>query len=117
MRAFDNDGDTFWSAPEGSHAATLELRLPAPATVDRTLTMEWLVEGQQVQHYRIEALVDGRWKTLAEAQAIGHEKIDIFSPVTASRFRLNILTSAGTARIREFQVFAAQKGSAAEPEM
>lgn len=114
MRAFDNDRDTFWSAPEGSHAATLELRLPAPATVDRTLTMEWLVEGQQVQHYRIEALVDGRWKTLAEAQAIGHKKIDIFSPVTAIRFRLSILTSAGTARIREFQVVAAQKNLTAE---
>ena len=108
MRAFDNDRDTFWSAPERSHAATLELRLPGPATVDRTLAMEWLVDGQQVQHYRIEAMINGRWKTLAEHQAIGHEKIDIFPAVTASRFRLNILTSAGTARIREFQVFAAQ---------
>lgn len=107
--AFDNDCDTFWSAPEGSHAAALELRLPAPVTVDRTLTMEWLVDGQQVHRYRIEAMADGQWKTLAEAQAIGHEKIDIFPPVTATRFRLNILTSAGTARIREFQAFAAQK--------
>jgi alpha-L-fucosidase len=108
-RAFDNDRDTFWTAPEGSHAAMLELRLPIPATVDRTVTMEWLVEGQNVLRYRIEAMVNGRWKTLAEAQAIGHKKIDIFPPVTASRFRLNILVSAGTARIREFQVFGPRK--------
>lgn len=105
-KAFDNDLDTFWSAPEGSHTATLELKLTRPATVDRSLVMEWLVEGQNVQKYRIEAWVDGAWKTLAAAQAIGHEKIDRFPAVTASRFRLNILTSAGTARIREFQVFA-----------
>lgn len=110
-RAFDNDPNTFWTAPEKSHAATLELRLPTPVTVDRTLTMEWLVDGQQIQHYRIEALVNGRWQALAEHQALGHEKIDTFPLVTASRFRLNILTSAGTARIREFQIFAAQKPS------
>jgi alpha-L-fucosidase len=107
-KAFDNDHDTFWSAPEGSHAATLELHLGKPATVDRSLAMEWLVEGQNVQRYRVEAWVNGTWKTLAEAQAIGHEKIDRFPAVTSDRFRLNILTSAGTARIREFQVFAAQ---------
>ncbi len=112
MHAFDNDPNTFWSAPEGSHAATLELHLPAPVTVDRTLTMEWLVDGQNVQHYRIEAMINNRWKTLAEHQAIGHKKIDMFPPVTASRFRLNILTSAGTPRIRELQVFAANKSVA-----
>ncbi|SEF77291.1 alpha-L-fucosidase [Bryocella elongata] len=111
MRAFDNDGATFWSAPEGSHAATLELRLPRPATVDRALTMEWLAEGQNVQRYRIEAMIDGRWKTLTEAQAIGHKKIDIFTPVTSSRFRLHILTSTGVARIREFQIFEEREKS------
>jgi alpha-L-fucosidase len=54
----------------------------------------------------------GHWQTLAASQAIGHEKIDRFAPVSASRFRLNILTSAGTARIREFQLFAPQPAAA-----
>lgn len=105
-RAFDGDKDTFWSAPKDSRSAVLELQLPLPATVDRSLTMEWLVDGQKVQHYRVEAWIDNRWKVLADAQSIGHKKIDTFPAVTASRFRLNILTSAGTARIREFQVFS-----------
>jgi alpha-L-fucosidase len=110
-RAFDNDEDTFWSAPEGSHSATLELNLKRPTTFDHALTMEWLVEGQNVQRYRIEAFVDGGWKTLADSHAIGHKKIDSFAPVTAGRVRLNILASAGTARIREFQLFSVGEGS------
>ena len=104
-RALDNDPDTFWSAPEGSHAAMLEVVLPKPITFNAASTMEWLVEGQQVQHYRIEAEVNGAWKTVTASDAIGHKKIDRFEPVTASRVRLNITSSAGTARIREFGLF------------
>ncbi len=103
-RAFDGDPDTFWTAPDGSHAAVLELRLPKPVTFDRTVTMEWLPGGQNVLSYRIEAWQAGKWVTLAAAQAIGHKKIDRFAPVTADRVRLNVLSAAGTVRIREFQL-------------
>jgi alpha-L-fucosidase len=67
--------------------------------------MERLDEGQNVRRYSIQAW-DGRaWKIVAEAQAIGHMKIDRFPPVTAQRVRLNILSSVGVARIREFELF------------
>ena len=105
-RALDGDPDTFWSAPAGSRAATLEVKFAKPTTFDHALTMEWLTGGQLVQKYRIEAFVDGRWKTLVAEEAIGHKKIDHFAPVTAQRVRLNILTSSGEARIREFQLFS-----------
>ena len=105
-RALDGDTYTFWSAPAGSHAATLEVRLAKPATFDHALTMEWLNEGQNIQQYRIEAWQDGHWVTLASSFAIGHEKIDKFPAVTAQRVRLNIVASTGEARIREFQLFS-----------
>lgn len=105
-RALDGDADTFWSAPAGSHTATLEVRLPKPITFDHAVTMEWLVEGQQVQKYRIEVWRSGAWVPVVQSYAIGHKKIDHFAPVTSDRVRLNIVTSAGDARIREFQVFS-----------
>ncbi len=111
--ALDNDADTFWTAPDGFHTAALEVTLTRAATVDRALTMEWLTEGQAVQRYRIEAWTGegaaAHWQTLVEAEAIGHKKIDTFAPVTATRFRLHVLTAAGTARIRESQLFAQTK--------
>jgi alpha-L-fucosidase len=105
-RALDGDVDTFWSAPAGSHSATLEVRLPHPITFNHALTMEWLAEGQAIQQYRIEAWQDGRWKTVVADYAIGHEKIDHFPAVTAQRVRLNIVASTGEARVREFQLFS-----------
>ncbi|MBW8747990.1 MAG: alpha-L-fucosidase, partial [Acidobacteria bacterium] len=107
-KALDNDTDTFWSAPAGSHSATLEVRLAKPTRIDRALTMEWLTDGQMVQTYRIEAWVDGAWKPVTTGHAIGHKKIDRFTAITASRFRLDLLSTAGTARIREFQLFTAE---------
>lgn len=103
--AFDNDPDTFWSAPAGSHHAILEVSFPHVITFDRALTMEWLNDGQHVQKYAIEVYDHNAWKKIAEGQAIGHKKIDIFSPVTAERVRLNLLSTSSEAHIREFQLF------------
>ncbi|HKW17276.1 MAG TPA: alpha-L-fucosidase [Terriglobales bacterium] len=103
--AFDGDPDTFWSAPAGSHHAVLEADFAKPLTFDHSLTMEWLNDGQHVEHYRIEAWDGAKWTILVDAHAIGHKKIDSFPPVTTSRVRLNIVASSGQARIREFQLF------------
>ncbi len=104
-RALDGDTGTFWSAPAGSHFSTLEVRTPKPVTFDHSSIMEWLVNGQQVQRYRIEAWQNGAWKTLVEGQAIGHKKIDRFPAATADRVRLNIVTSVREAAIREFGLY------------
>jgi len=103
--ALDSRSDTFWSAPAGSHHAVLEVRFDKPTTFDRALTTEWLNAGQHVEKYAIEIFQDGKWIEVAGGQAIGHKKIDHFAPVTASRVRLNILSSAAEAHIREFQLF------------
>jgi alpha-L-fucosidase len=103
--ALDGNPDTFWSAPAGSHNALLEVSFPKAVTFDHTLLMEWLNDGQHVERFRIEAWTGDRWKSLVEGSAIGHKRIDHFAPVTASRIRLNILSSSAEAHIREFQIF------------
>jgi alpha-L-fucosidase len=104
-RAFDGNPDTFWSAPVGSHHAMLELSFDKPVTFSRTVIMEWLNDGQHVQQYAIEIYKGGKWLEIARGEAIGHKRIHHFSRVTASRVRLNILSSSAEAHIREFQIF------------
>jgi alpha-L-fucosidase len=105
--ALDGNPDTFWSAPAGSHHAVLEVNFDKPITFDHALTMEWLNDGQHVEKYAIEVWseTDKKWKVIASGEAIGHKKIDAFAAVTASRVRLNILSSTSEAHIREFQLF------------
>ena len=108
--ALDDNPDTFWSAPVGSHHAVLEVNFAAPITFDHALTMEWLNAGQHVQQYAIEIFKAGKWVEVTRGYAIGHKRIDNFSPVTASRIRLNILSSTNEAHIREFQLFNSAHG-------
>jgi len=103
--AVDSDPDTVWSPEEGSHAAIIDLVFPHPVRFDRTLTMEWLVDGQKVQKYAIQIMDGTKWKTIYAGTTIGHKKIDLFPPVSTERVRLNILSSSATPRIREFQLF------------
>jgi alpha-L-fucosidase len=106
--ALDGDPDTFWSAPPGSHHSALEVRFDKPVTFNRALTMEWLNDGQRIEKYSIDVWTGSSWKSIATAHAVGHEKIDIFPTVTASRVRLNILSSIDSATIREFQLYNVQ---------
>ena len=103
--ALDGSPDTFWNAPAGSHHSTLEVSFPKPVIFNRTLTMEWLNDGQRIQKYSIDVWTGKGWKAVAGAEAIGHKKIDQFPLVTASRIRLNILSSTDAAAIREFQIY------------
>jgi len=109
--ALDGNPDTFWSAPAGSHHAVLELTFNRPTTFDHTLIMEWLNAGQHVQKYAIEVYKGGKWTAVAKGYAIGHKRIDHFPPVTASRVRLNILSSSAEAHIRELQVFSSKEAA------
>lgn len=105
--ALDDNPQTFWSAPEGSHHAMIEVHFAKPMRFDHALTMEWLNDGQHVQKYAVEIWNEKtqKWQAIAGGQAIGHEKIDAFAPVEARRVRLNILSSTSQAHIREFQLF------------
>jgi len=105
IEALDGNPETFWSAPAGSHSASIEVSFKEPVTFDCAVTMEWLNDGQHVQKYAIEIQEGGKWKRVAEGQAIGHKKIDHFLAATAQRVRLNLLESSAEAHIREFQLY------------
>jgi alpha-L-fucosidase len=103
--ALDGDPDTFWSASESAHHATLEVSFTGPITFDHAQLMERLNDGQHVEHFRIEAWDGKQWKAVDEGRGIGHKRIDSFAAVSASKVRLNILSSSGGVEIREFQLF------------
>jgi alpha-L-fucosidase len=83
----------------------LEVDFAKPVAMDRVISMEWLNDGQHIEKYAIEVWTGKDWNQVASGQAIGHEKMDRFPTVTASRIRLNILSSSQEAHIREFQIY------------
>src|SRR6202161_4527208 len=96
-RALDDDPDTFWSAPQGSHHSTLEVTFAKPITFDHALIMERLANGQHIQSFRIEVWDGAGWKPVAADHSIGHKRIESFVAQTAARVRLNILSYTAAA--------------------
>jgi alpha-L-fucosidase len=103
--AADGDPSTAWQFNPGGATPTLTVHFAQPTRIDRTLTMERLNDGQHIEEYAVDAWVDGAWKEVAHARAIGHKKIDRFPALTTTEIRLRILAQSGPAAIREFQVF------------
>lgn len=103
-QALDNDPDTFWQAPPASHRSVLQVDFLEPLTFDHVLIMERLNNGQRIQAFRVEAWDGQHWQAVFSGSAVGHKRIEGFPPCTASRVRLNILSSTDAAEIREFQL-------------
>jgi alpha-L-fucosidase len=103
--ALDGDPETFWSAPAGSHSASLEINFVKPMTFDQAMIMERLNNGQRVQAFRIETWDGSGWQFLAAGTSVGHKRVERFGAQTASRVRLRIVSSTDAAEIREFQLF------------
>jgi alpha-L-fucosidase len=103
--ALDGDPSTAWHFSSGGATPTLTVHFAHPTRIDRTLTVERLNDGQHIEEYTVQAWLDGAWKEVAHARAIGHKKIDRFPAVTTTQVRLRILAQSGPAAIREFQVF------------
>jgi hypothetical protein len=84
----------------------LEMPLPPGANADHVILMEDIRQGERVREYALEGLVGGQWRELRRGTAIGHKRIEAFSPVAADALSLRCLTVSGPPRIRRFAAFA-----------
>ncbi|MEN6519799.1 MAG: alpha-L-fucosidase [Armatimonadota bacterium] len=81
------------------------LDLSRPLCIDHVITMEDITDGEHVRSYVIEGMVDGRWAEICRGSAIGHKKIDRFSPVTVSGVRFRCIESVAQPVIRRLAVY------------
>lgn len=83
----------------------MELDLKRPTMIDHVVIQENIVRGERVREYKLEALEDGQWTTIANGSSIGHKRIEIFSKRNASRIRLVATKAICEPQISKFAVF------------
>lgn len=59
-------------------------------TVEAVVLGERIEQGQRVEHVVVSARHDGRWRTVAEANAVGYQRILTFPPVAADAVRAEV---------------------------
>jgi alpha-L-fucosidase len=109
QNAIDGSPDTYWATDDDVLQAALTLEFEEPTTFNRILAQEYIALGQRVMKFRVEALTDGVWQTLADETTIGYKRILRLPTVTATQVRLSIEDSKACPAISNFQVFNAPK--------
>jgi len=61
--------------------------------------------GHRIRRFAVEALVDGRWITLADKACVGYCRAEYFPAVTAEAVRLRLTDCAATPLLRRFSLY------------
>lgn len=81
-------------------------RLYKPGSeLNAVVLKEDISKGQHVEKFSIEALVKGKWTTVANGTTIGHKRILTFSPVRPTQIRLKVIDSRGEANIESVEAY------------
>lgn len=79
---------------------TIEINTVAPVTINRIVLQEAIAtHGERVEEHVLEAWLDNKWQKIASATNIGYKRILRFPDVTASKFRLKVLSSRASPAI------------------
>lgn len=93
-------------AQTSGEGTTVTLTLEEITSVDHTILMEQISQGERVQEYVLEAeQEDGAWVEVIRGSAIGHKKIDSFAAIRTKQLRLRVTKCAALPLIRYFKVF------------
>ncbi len=101
----DSSYETFYAASDENPTPTVELTLPRAVTFDTFALGEKIELGIRVKKYRVEALVGGEWRLLAEKRSIGYLWAERFERVTTDRVRIVVLEAAAAPMLRCFGLY------------
>lgn len=91
----DNDRKTYWAAPDGKLAATLELTLPEARKFSVIRLREPIQLGQRIRKFAVDVRENGAWSEwIKDGSTVGPHTLLRGKPVTADAVRVRI-TDAG----------------------
>lgn len=83
----------------------IELPFDRSQAVDHVVSMEDITMGERIREYVIEGNENGPWVELVKGTAVGHKKIDTFSPRTVTALRFRALRSAAPPVLRRLAAY------------
>jgi alpha-L-fucosidase len=107
VNAIDNNKETYWATDDAITNASLTIDFDKPTRFNRFLAQEYILLGQRVKAFTIEALINGNWKEITKGTTIGYKRILRFPTVTATQLRITITDSKASPVISNIAVYNA----------
>jgi alpha-L-fucosidase len=105
----DGNPDTYWAADDNIIESSLEINFKKPTEMNRFLVQEDIRLGQRVKKFKLDALIDNEWESIASETTIGRKRILRFPNVTATKLRLTIEDAKASPVISNIEVYLAPK--------
>jgi alpha-L-fucosidase len=102
----DANKETYWSLDDGKKSGAAEINLSQPVKVSFIQLQEYIKLGQRVKSFKVEAMVDGSWKQIAQGTTIGYKRILKIPSVTTRQFRITIIDSKASPTISSVSLFS-----------
>ena len=95
---------TYWKARNGDYK---EYKIKEGETINTILLQEDIQKGQRVEVFKVEGLIDGEWKKLAEGTTIGYKRLLHFDDVAPKKIRVTLIEARFSANISEIGAYYA----------
>lgn len=90
-------------------AQIYEVAVRSDEIINTLLLQEDISRGQRVEHFRVEALINGRWHHVTEGTTIGYKRLLRFSDTRAERIRVTIDQCRTEANISAFELYYTER--------
>ncbi|MBE7172650.1 MAG: alpha-L-fucosidase [Williamsia sp.] len=101
----DNDYKSYWTTNGKDTTAVIEYMLKGSKTFDVLLLQENIALGQRIEKFVLEYQEGGQWKKATEGTTVGYKRLLRFTPVTAGKLRLRILSSRSNPTLSAFGIY------------
>ena len=92
----------------GNEGESIELSVERDAVVNTLLLAEDITQGQHVESFRVEGLIEGNWGVLSEGTTIGYKRLMRFADCSPSKIRVTISTTRSTAHLSKIALYYAE---------
>ncbi len=103
----DGKEETYWCTDDGVKKGVLTIDLDKRQEVNLVLLQEHIALGQRVKAFKVEVLLDGNWKEVAQGTTIGYKRILHFPPVKTDKIRVTIQDARACPLLNNIEVYNA----------
>ncbi|GEC03865.1 alpha-L-fucosidase [Streptomyces spinoverrucosus] len=94
--AWPGAGRTPWRPDDTDPRPGVTLAFGRPRPVEAVVVGEDITQGQRIEHVVVRGRRDGRWTTLAEAHAVGYQRILTFAPTEVDAVLVEVTEARDT---------------------
>ena len=96
VTAWPAAGRTPWEPDPADPRPAVTLHFPGPRRIEAVVLGEDITRGQRIEHVVVRGRRDGAWATLAEANAVGYQRILRFAPAAAESVLIEVTAARDT---------------------